>query len=487
MSLSLAVVQSLAPDQATLSSAGKLLAAKHWVRVQRSDALQVAWGECQGSGANPYLVVVEVQEQGYKCTCPSRKFPCKHALALMWRLAERPAEFAEDAPPQWVQDWLGRRKRGPKAPAADAPPKDIAEARAAAEQAAPSSEHSAEDSEKKAKAAERRRAQTEATIREGLGELRQWLRDQLRGGLAAFAEDAPAHCRRIAARLVDAKAAALASRIDEMPARLLALPKAVRAEAAAFELGQCALLAAAWERDPDDPDARAGVQQSPSREDVLAAGDALRIASHWEVAGTRIASRRDGLVSQATWLCDLAQQDIARRDGATPAETASRGCGFALLLDFFPATAGKRTAAFAPGQRFAAELVFYHGRHPLRAVLQSSSNGGSPPLPTSAPPQPHDVAIDALAAHRRHLAAVPWAQLTPLRLGPGELLRDGRGQLWWSARAQDAATPPLRIAPLDDEALWLGAPLQGAFALWDGFQADLLRVWTPLGAADPHG
>jgi hypothetical protein len=229
---------------------------------------------------------------------------------------------------------------------------------------------------------------------------------------------------------------------------------------------------------------------------VLAASDALRIASYWEVTGTRIATRRDGLVSQATWLCDLARHgvprpdiarpDIVRHDSATPAEAASRGCGFALLLDFFPATAGKRTAAFAPGQRFAAELVFYPGRHPLRAVLQSSANGGPPPLPTSSVPD-DDAAVDALAAHRRHLAAVPWAQVTPLRLGPGALLRDGRGQLWWSAQDRNAATPPLRVAALDDEALWLGAPLQGALALWDGFQADLLRVWTPLGAADPNG
>jgi hypothetical protein len=28
------------------------------------------WGECQGSGATPYLVIVSPHDLGYKCTCP---------------------------------------------------------------------------------------------------------------------------------------------------------------------------------------------------------------------------------------------------------------------------------------------------------------------------------------------------------------------------------------------------------------------------------
>lgn len=490
MSLSLAVVQSLAPDQSALGSAGKLLAPKHWVRVARDAATDTIWGECQGSGSNPYLVVADVRDHGYKCSCPSRKFPCKHSLALMWRYAERPQEFVEDVPPQWVQEWLGRRKRVAKAtaePTLEAPAKDIAGARADADMPGTPEIPDLAEIEKKAKAAERRRAQTEAAVHGGLEELKQWLQDQLRGGLAAFVEDAPAHCRRIAARLVDAKAAALASRIDELPARLLALPKVVRAEAAAFELGQCVLLAAAWVRKPDDADVRAAVLQSPTRDEVLGGDDALRVASQWEIAGTRIATRRDGLVSQATWLVDVA----AAVAGDASANALRPGCGFALLLDFFPATAGRRSAAFVPGQRFAAELAFYPGRYPLRAVLHRSLDTvpvRPPPLPGAARPVPDAPASDPLAAHRRHLSAVPWAQITPLRLGPGLLVRDGRGQLWWTARAGAApadAPSALRVAPLADEALWLGAPLTGAIALWDGFQADLLRLDTPLGAAWP--
>jgi hypothetical protein len=65
---------------------------------------------------------------------------------------------------------------------------------------------------------------TERAILDALDALEQWIGDQLRMGLSAFVDDVTARCRRIAARLVDGKAAVLAGRIDELPGRLLALP-----------------------------------------------------------------------------------------------------------------------------------------------------------------------------------------------------------------------------------------------------------------------
>ena len=53
--------------------------------------------------ATPYRVVLNVADAGYKCTCPSRKFPCKHALALMWMRADRSAAFAAATAPDWVE------------------------------------------------------------------------------------------------------------------------------------------------------------------------------------------------------------------------------------------------------------------------------------------------------------------------------------------------------------------------------------------------
>ena len=68
----------------------------------------VLFGECRGSGSKPYLACVNLTEPAYRCSCPSRKFPCKHALGLLllWSADGVPVE---EAAPQWVTEWLDAR------------------------------------------------------------------------------------------------------------------------------------------------------------------------------------------------------------------------------------------------------------------------------------------------------------------------------------------------------------------------------------------
>jgi hypothetical protein len=94
MALTSEKIEALAPDQSSLDAARKLLSLPFWPRFA-TDENGLLWGECQGSGATAYRVVIAEADAGYKCTCPSRKFPCKHFLALMWMHAEGafPADF----------------------------------------------------------------------------------------------------------------------------------------------------------------------------------------------------------------------------------------------------------------------------------------------------------------------------------------------------------------------------------------------------------
>ncbi|TIT72654.1 MAG: SWIM zinc finger family protein, partial [Mesorhizobium sp.] len=112
MQLDLKTIEALAPDQASLGAAAKLTKRSNWPRLETNDQLGLIWGECQGSGSNPYRVMFDTGDHGYKCTCPSRKFPCKHILALAWICATAPTSFARvDQTPDWVNDWLGRRRK----------------------------------------------------------------------------------------------------------------------------------------------------------------------------------------------------------------------------------------------------------------------------------------------------------------------------------------------------------------------------------------
>jgi len=78
-------IEQLAPDAASAKAGLGLAKPAQWRTLGRSD--QVIWGECQGSGANPYQVRVALANAVYRCTCPSRKQPCKHTLALLYLYA----------------------------------------------------------------------------------------------------------------------------------------------------------------------------------------------------------------------------------------------------------------------------------------------------------------------------------------------------------------------------------------------------------------
>src|SRR5438876_7212020 len=132
-------ILALAPD-ASSAKAGKELAVPHkWLSLGQNG--QAAWGECQGSGKNPYQAEIDLSEPAFRCTCPSRKFPCKHALGLFLLLAGQPGAFTQDAPPDWVTEWLASRveraeKRAQKEEQAAPVPDPKAHARRAAEREA---------------------------------------------------------------------------------------------------------------------------------------------------------------------------------------------------------------------------------------------------------------------------------------------------------------------------------------------------------------
>jgi hypothetical protein len=317
VAIDLKAIEQLATDQSSLKAAAGLAKPAKWSGVGASTDGALVWGECAGSGANPYRVMADLRDLGNKCTCPSRKFPCKHVLGLLWLNAEAVVPFAPADTPARVSDWLGRRRPGAgaaKAPANVAPAgaKDMR----AVQDAQPEAIEDPKAAARREAAAAKRSEDTERAI---LGALEQWIGDQLRMGLSVFIDDATARCRRIAARLVDGKAAALAGRIDELPARLLALPPGDRLRGAVVELGKLVLLARAFRATPREANIRRAVATSESRETILANPQTLNVKACWEVLTEQVETRRDGLVSQTTWLLNL----------------GAAGPRFAMLLDYF--------------------------------------------------------------------------------------------------------------------------------------------------------
>ncbi len=197
MSLNLTEAQiiQLAPDAASVK-AGKGLAGKNkWVLLEYSD--RAVWGHCQGSGKLPYQTVVDLKEIAFKCSCPSRKFPCKHGLGLLLLYAAHPEEFRQSDEPEWVASWLSKRV-------------EKAEKR---EQKAKSETSGALVDEV---AQAKRSAMRHQKIMNGLDDLEMWMNDLLRNGLINVPERAYNLFDGMARRMVDAQAPGLAGRLKAM-------------------------------------------------------------------------------------------------------------------------------------------------------------------------------------------------------------------------------------------------------------------------------
>ncbi|HKF49385.1 MAG TPA: SWIM zinc finger family protein [Terracidiphilus sp.] len=460
--LSLDKIEAIAPDQASLSAARKLLKPAVWSGLAADDA-GLAWGECQGSGATPYRVVISEPDTGYKCTCPSRKFPCKHSLGLMWLRAEGKTVFNTGSAPEWVLDWVRRRKPGSGAA------REPAESSAAKNIALAGHEEAAEvDPKAEARAAaarERTRTDREGAIAAGLDELDQWITDQIEAGLAGFSAHAGKSCRVIAQRMVDAKAPGLAARLDLLPPRLYALPEPARPQTAVRELGQLHLIAEAYRNQEKltadmREDVRRAVGWSVTREALLSDEAAMRVSGSWRVAGTLSEVQPDRLRRIETWFL---------HEGSPQ---------FAVLIDFVPVATGVGRSPYIAGERVGATFVFYRSTAPLRAAIAETTASAQPC--TDAVQIPAQGLAEAVRSWHRALAAKPWLGMWPLAMRSVRVRRSGE-QLFVSAADGAGPVLPLLASQATPAMPLVALESIDAAGLWDGTNLRMLFAETPIG------
>jgi hypothetical protein len=93
-------VQRLAPDAQVLQSARDLVRKKSYLHLGIS--ADGTWLLAQCKGSTVYDVSIDLAGETApvgRCSCPSRKLPCKHVLGLMFAYLESPGAFAEREPP----------------------------------------------------------------------------------------------------------------------------------------------------------------------------------------------------------------------------------------------------------------------------------------------------------------------------------------------------------------------------------------------------
>jgi hypothetical protein len=430
MSLTLEAVLALAPDGASAQAARGLAAPARWPLLGANAA--AAWGECQGSGAKPYRTQVDLSGPAFRCSCPSRKFPCKHGLALLMMRAQDPDRFTTSDAPPWVNEWLASR-------AATAQKKEERQVEKTAAAVDP-------------QAAAKREAQRWARIEQAAQELQRWLADQMRRGPGAVGDDTIGSWLTMAKRMVDAQAPGLAARIqyaaggirrgEDWPERTL------------HRLGLLQLACDALQRRAQlDPDIQADLRTLagwPHEKADVMAGAGERVADRWTVLGSITEERDDNLTERRVWLHG---ERTGRRAWLLDHAFGGRGFQDAWLV----------------GTAVAATMVFYPGRSALRALAaDAAGTPGAPSWPTAGGE------AEWLAIARR-IAACPWVTLHPLVLdGAVPVRRGDEGLVVAAGRAW-----PMRLGDADTWMLLAasgGQPLQ-IMGEWDGRAVAPLAAW----------
>ena len=329
----------------------------------------------------------------YKCSCPSRKFPCKHALALLllWAGGDVAAGRAAG---------LGER---------------VAGVALGARAARPAPGEPTRDPE----AAARRAAAREERVAAGVEDLRRWLRDAVRGGLGAGRLRSWEEWDAFAARLVDAQAPGAASRLRSLGGVAAGRPGRLAGAAA---LGARAAA-------PAVRGARAGRRRGARRRaraaglQRRAGGGAGRAARERPLDGARAGRDRAGAAARAAHVA------VGRRD------RAARRCCWTSRRRARRWSRGRR-----PGWRSRARWPSIRARRRCGRWWRRGRRRWSPRPGASA----------AAARRRRcarwprRVAANPWLDEWPVALAAAVVGRARRGAV--DGRVPRRLAPARRLA-----------------------------------------
>jgi SWIM zinc finger len=397
-------ITQLAPDPASLKAGRELANERKWVGFGRSE--RALWGEIKGSGKEPYRTQIDLQTVAFKCSCPSRKFPCKHGLGLLLIFAQKPDGIAKTTvEPAWVNEWIAKRATKNESVT---PPK-----------ATPNLD------EKKARDRQKRQAERMAKAQAGVAELDLWLRDLVRTGLLTLPDKSPKFFEQTAARMIDAQLGGLAARVRRFANISYSTGQDWQTKALE-NAAQLFLLTEAFKNLPQLPpllqeDVRSLLGWSRATKELLDNPETEVVQDQWLVLG-RTTELDDKITTQRNWLW------------------GSKSGRVALVLNFAYQHAAIETPLL-PGTVAEAELAFYGSVWPFRAAIKTYHATKPAFLPLT--PMPH------WAAAQQALAEIwlqqPWVEDLPQVVQHLTLQPTQAG--WWLT---DAAGCGLPISPKFD-------------------------------------
>lgn len=427
MQLTLEQIRELAPDEKSVAAAEQLLLPRLWENAGVSQ--HGLWAICAG-GRN-FQVKVDLANFGYHCTCPSRKFPCKHVLAMLTMFANMPDLFQAISEPIWVRTWIEKRRQ-----------REFNAAQRAKKKEKPL------DAEAQAK----RIAEREKKVASGIEQLSLWLDDILRQGIATLETKPFSFWDDQARRLIDAQAKGLSGRIrniGESVGTTSDWPTRVTQE-----LGKLRLLLHAYlNQDQLSESLRWDVRQligwTVSQAELETHGD--KVTDDWFICSQRV-EEDERLRTQRSWAIGLNSNRKA------------------LLLQFAPGRQGF-PEQYDLGKSLRGELLFYPGTVPQRAKLVQRKESETNPKITG------EKRIQRLLEYfAQSLGKNPWLNSIPCLLCEITLTR--QNSVWFIRDETGAGLPCQLNSPYEILSVTGGQPFQ-LFGEWNGYQLQVDSYWSP--------
>lgn len=421
-------VMAMAPNPDAARRGKTLAVPGKWLSLGRDGAS--AWGAFKGSGKIPYQVKLDLRRlhhgsEGWGCTCPSHKQPCKHCLGLLFIVVDHPDALPVGDAPAHVREWLDK--------AAQRVRKQVAKKQSDAEKAADPAQREKTLRDRKQK------------IAAGLEELELWLTNIIRHGLGDPQIGQYEFWDAKAARMVDAQAPGIAQWLRDMAG--IPLREEQWVEPLLDQLGRLYLLIEGFKRfDTLPEDAQADMRMVlgwPLRREDVPAGES--VSDRWLVLGRHEAVLEKKLRTQRLWL----RGQNSRRN--------------ALILEFAYRDLPFDTYLW-PGRVIEAELVFFPSRCPQRAFIQAQRGDVQPGQPTTG-----ETIQQGIEAYSRALARNPWLLYFPMLLD--RVVPTRHAGNWVLREPGGAYLPVARAFPHKWSLLALGGghPIQVA-GEWDGYE-----------------
>lgn len=420
-------VLQLAPDTSSLKAGQQLATTSKWVKRHVHE--KAIWGHCQGSGKEPYKTMIDRVNLAFKCSCPSRKFPCKHGIALGLLYAKNPGDFeTETILAEQVEEWIGKRenKAEVKKEKEDKPVDEAAQ-------------------KKRVEAREKK-------VNNGIDELRTWIKDVVRTGIVNVPQQAHNFTSTISARMIDAQASGLAT----LTKSLMAVDFYNEGWEKTFlkKLSKIYLLTEGYKNLNSLPpllaqDIRTLVGWTVAKEEVLA-GDT--VSDDWSVLSVATEDD-DKITTERIWLYG---------------HNSKR---FALLLNFY---AGGQSPqhTISSGTIIRAELAFYPSTVPLRAIIKEQT--AVAPFISLTGSESFMLVAEEIT---KSLSALPFVEKIPVLLSSIKISTDNKKWV-----LTDAANLSYSLNN-DEGECWKalsiskGVPFS-AFAIYENEKFTILSMWN---------